>query len=282
MKRILITGKDSYIGNSFKEWVSQWPDKYHVDEVDTRDDVWKKFDFSGYDSILHVAGIAHNSSNPKLEDLYYKVNRDLTYEIAKKAKAEGLQHFVFMSSMIVYGTKNEVITKDTEPNPDNFYGDSKLQAEKKLLNLEEANFKVSIIRPPMVYGKGSKGNYPKLAKLAQLTPIFPDYDNKRSMIYIGNLTEFLRLIIEYRDKGFFHPQNEEYIKTSSLVQTISNIYQKKIWMTKIFNSLIKLGSNTPIIKKVFGDLIYDRSISHLEKYSYNQFDFNESIRNSIN
>lgn len=119
MRRILITGKNSYIGNSFKEWLAQWPEKYEVDEVETRDGIWREKSFEGYDSVLHVAGIAHNSSDPKLEDLYYQVNRDLTYEIAKKAKQEGVEHFVFMSSMIVYGTKNEVITKDTEPNPDN-------------------------------------------------------------------------------------------------------------------------------------------------------------------
>lgn len=281
MKRILITGKNSYIGNSFKEWLSQWPEEYQVDEVETRDDIWKETSFAGYDSILHVAGIAHNSSDPKLKDLYYRVNRDLTYEIAKKAKTEGVQQFVFMSSMIVYGTKNEVITKNTQPDPDNFYGDSKLQAEERLRTLEDKHFKVAYIRPPMVYGQGSKGNYPKLAKLAKTTPLFPDYENRRSMIYIGNLTEFLRLIVEYKEAGYFHPQNQEYVKTSEMVRTISQIHSKKIWLTKIFNPLIRLSLNISIVKKVFGNLVYDYSMSHFERYGYNNVSFKESITRSL-
>lgn len=278
MRRILITGKNSYIGNSFKEWLAQWPEKYEVDEVETRDGIWREKSFEGYDSVLHVAGIAHNSSDPKLEDLYYQVNRDLTYEIAKKAKQEGVEHFVFMSSMIVYGTKNEVITKDTEPNPDNFYGDSKLQAEKRLSTLEDDAFKVAVIRPPMVYGKGSKGNYPKLAKLAQIIPIFPDYENKRSMIYINNLTEFLRLVIEYKDAGYFHPQNQEYVKTSEMVSTISQIHDKKIWVTKLFNPIISTLLNISLINKVFGDLYYEKEVSDDFNKKYQIIDFKDSIR----
>lgn len=278
MKRILITGKDSYIGNSFKDWVGQWPDKYHVDEVDTRDGAWEAFDFSGYDSILHVAGIAHNSSDPKLEDLYYKVNRDLTYEIANKAKVEGVQHFVFMSSMIVYGTKNEMITKDTEPAPDNFYGDSKLQAEKKLQELEEENFKMAIIRPPMVYGKGSKGNYPKLAKFAKITPIFPDYDNKRSMIHVDNLCELLRLVIEYKENGAFHPQNKEYVRTSEMVKVISEVHGKRIRMTKKINILIQWLIKSSLMNKIFGNFYYNKELSVIYKDKYQVRNFKDSLR----
>lgn len=277
MKRILITGKDSYIGNSFKEWVGQWPEKYHVDEVETKDGVWKESSFAGYDSILHVAGIAHNSSDHKLEDLYYQVNRDLTYDIARKAKKEGVNHFVFMSSMIVYGTKNEIITKDTEPDPDNFYGYSKLQAEIKLATLEDNNFKVAIIRPPMVYGKGSKGNYPRLSKFAQSTPLFLDYDNKRSMIHIDNLCEFLRLVVKYHDGGFFHPQNKEYVKTSDLVNEIAQIHGKRILKVKIFNPVIKLFFRLNIVNKLFGNLYYEKNMSGYSKENYHVREFKKTI-----
>lgn len=281
MKKILITGKNSYIGNSFKKWLEQWPEDYQVDEVDTRNNIWREADFSQYDSILHVAGIAHNSSDPKLKELYYQVNTDLTYEVARKAKKEKVKQFVFMSSMIVYGSKNKVITKKTEPDPDNFYGDSKLQAEKKLSEIESESFKVAIIRPPMVYGKDSKGNYPKLAKFAKISPIFPDYDNKRSMIHIDNLCEFLRLIIKNQDQGIFHPQNKEYVKTSDMVKKISEVHNKKIVMTRIFNPIIKLVSDVSIINKVFGDSVYNYSINKLDKCEYNVKDFEESIKASI-
>lgn len=279
MKRILITGENSYIGRMFTKWVGQWPNKYHVDEISVRGDEWKKADFSSYDSVFHVAGIAHNSSDPKLEDLYYQVNRDLTIEVAKKAKEDGVKQFIFMSSIIVYGTKNEFIDENTKPNPDNFYGDSKLQAEKGILPLQDDNFHIAIIRPPMIYGKGSKGNYPLLSKFAQITPIFPDYDNKRSMLHIDNLTEFIRLIIDNEDEGTFHPQNKEYVKTSEMVKVISEVHGKKIIQTKIFNLIIKSMENINVVNKVFGNLAYDINLSDY-KYKFRVRNFEESVENT--
>lgn len=277
MKRILITGENSYIGGKFTEWVAQWPDKYQVDEISVRDDKWKQADFSSYDSVYHVAGIAHNSSDPKLEDLYYEVNRDLTIEVAKKVKKDGVPQFVFMSSIIVYGTKNEFIDADTKPNPDNFYGESKLQAEEGILPLQDEDFNIAIIRPPMIYGKGSKGNYPLLSKLAQMTPIFPDYDNERSMLHIDNLTEFIRLVIENNDRGIFYPQNTEYVKTSEMVKVISEVHGKRLFQTKIFNSLIRPLTSINLVNKVFGNLRYDMELSNY-KEDYRSCTLSESIQ----
>ena len=175
MKKILITGKNSYIGTSLEEWLLKNPGNYQVDAIDTKESKWQEMDFSFYDVVFHVAGIAHVSADPKMRELYYKVNRDLTIEVAKKAKAEGVKQFIFMSSIIVYGdgaNSESIITRSTVAMPSNFYGDSKLQAEEGIRPLESASFKIVILRPPMVYGKGSKGNYPKLAKLAQKTPFF--------------------------------------------------------------------------------------------------------------
>lgn len=261
MRKILITGKNSYIGNMFTQWVEQWSDDYQVDEISVHGDDWKQKDFSTYDTVFHVAGIAHVSSDPELEDKYFKVNRDLTVEVAKKAKANGVSQFVFMSSIIVYGTQNEFIDEHTKPNPDNFYGESKLQAEKGILPLQDEKFNVAIIRPPMIYGKGSKGNYPLLSKLAQTTPIFPDYDNQRSMLHIDNLTEFIRIIIDNNDVGKFYPQNEEYVKTSDMVRVISEVHNKEMFQTRLFNPIIRFLTKVNLVNKVFGNLTYDMKLS---------------------
>lgn len=261
MKRILITGKNSYIGNAFEDWISQWPDKYQITKLSVRDDRWRNEDWSQYDTVLHVAGIAHNSSNANMEDLYYQVNRDLTYDIAKKAKNDGIPHFINMSSIIVFGTKQEKINSLTKPNPDNFYGDSKLQGEKKIDNLVNDNFKVAHIRPPMVYGSNSKGNFPLLANLAVKVPFFPDFDNKRSMIFIKNLTELLRLVIDNNTHGFIHPQNPEYIKTIDLVEYIAKANNHRIYKVKIFNRLINQLKTMNLINKVFGNLYYDKDMN---------------------
>jgi len=200
-----------------------------------------------------------------MEDLYYKVNRDLTIEVARKSKSEGVKQFILLSSIIVYGENvdnNGVIDEHTIPQPSNFYGNSKLQAEKGIEPLRTSDFKIAIIRPPMIYGKDSKGNYPRLAKLAQKSPIFPNYPNKRSMLHIDNLSEFLRLMINNEENGLFFPQNKEYVKTSEMVRTIADVHGKKIWLTKLFNPLLSLMRNrVGTVNKVFGDLVYDHTLS---------------------
>lgn len=281
MKKVLVTGVNSYVGNRFAEWVKQYPDDYDVDRISVRDDKWKEIDLSIYETILHVAGIAHVSTDPNLEELYYKVNRDLTIELANQAKVAGVKQFIFMSSIIVYGdSKAEkiVIDRQTKPNPSNFYGRSKLEAEEGIRSLESNEFKVAIVRPPMIYGKDSKGNYPKLAKAARMLPVFPNIDNERSMLHIDNLSEFLRLIIKNRDDGLFFPQNSRYVKTSEMVKAIAEVHDKKIQLTKMFNPILKLMiSRVNIVNKVFGNLVYDQELStYREVYHINGL--SESIK----
>ena len=282
MIKILITGKGSYIGTHFKEYLlNNFKDKYEVDELDMIDGSWKDYDFSKYDVVYHVAGLAHSTPDESQRDFYYKINTDLAYETAKKAKEDGVKQFIFMSSIIVYGSgeigKPRVITKDTPLTPDNFYGDSKKQAEIKIKPLEDDNFKVCIIRPPMIYGKGSKGNYPLLAKFAKKTPIFPTLENKRSMLYLGNLLEFVRLMINNQESGIFLPQNEEYVSSKDLVKEIALLNNHKIIFTPIFNPLIKLFNKNTYINKVFGNLTIDKELSNY-KDNYNIYSFRESVK----
>lgn len=271
MKKILITGANSYIGTSFEKYMAQWPDQYQVDTVDMIDGTWREKDFSGYDCVYHVAGIAHSDSgkiSPERAKLYYVVNTDLTVETAKKAKAEGVKQFIFMSSAIVYGEsapigKTKVITKDTPVSPANSYGDSKVQAENGILPLNDDSFKVVILRPPMIYGPGSKGNYPVLSKLAQKLPFFPKVDNQRSMLYIDNLMEFVRLMVENEEQGIFWPQNAEYSNTTELVKLIAEAHGKKIIIVPGFTWVLKLLSHcTGLVNKAFGSLSYEQNISN--------------------
>lgn len=280
MKRVLITGESSYIGKMFTKWMSQWPDKYNIHAISVRGNKWKNIDFSNYDTVLHLAGIAHVSANPKFKELYYKVNRDLTIEVAKKAKSEGVNQFIFMSSIIVYGgipDTEKIIKSTTVPIPNNFYGESKLQAEEGLKLLESNQFKIAVIRPPMIYGKGSLGNYTRLSKLARLTPIFPNFENRRSMLHIDNLSELIKLLIESEKEGLYFPQNKEYVSTSNMVTTIAKIHNKKIWMTRIFNFFIMSLLRLSLVRKLFGDLIYDKKISRYKDLNYQIRLFEESI-----
>jgi len=280
MKKILITGLNSYVGTSLKTFLESYPNDYSVDTISLRNEFWKKVNFSKYDVVFHVAGIAHVSSDPNLEETYYQVNRDLTIETAKKAKLEGVKQFIFMSSIIVYGDScrdRKVIDQKTVPMPSNFYGNSKLQAEEGIKSLQNDSFKVVIIRPPMIYGKNSKGNYPKLAKIARISPFFPDITNQRSIIHIDNLNEFIRLMIKNEESGLFFPQNTEYVKTSELVKHIAEFHGKKIRLIKIVNPLINLIiPKVSLFSKVFGNLSYDKNLSNY-KENYRIRTLRESI-----
>ena len=285
MKKILITGADSYIGTSIERYLAQWPQQYQVDTVDMVDGSWSERSFAGYDTVFHVAGIAHSDTGNVSEErkaLYYKVNTDLTVETAKKAKAEGVGQFIFMSSAIVYGDsapigQQKVITADTPLAPANFYGDSKVQAEKGILPLNDDNFHVVVLRPPMIYGPGSKGNYPVLSKLAQKLPVFPKVANQRSMLYIGNLAEFVRLMIENREQGIFWPQNSEYSNTTVLVRLIANAQGKNILIVPGLGWALKLlGHATGLVNKAFGSLSYDMELSRYRE-DYRKYSLAESI-----
>ncbi len=285
MKKILITGANSYIGTSFEKYMKQWPEKYQIDTVDMIDGTWREKDFSEYDTVFHVAGIAHSDVGNVSEErkaLYYKVNTDLTVETAKKAKADGVKQFIFMSSAIVYGDsapigKPKVITKDTPVSPANFYGDSKVQAENGILPLNDEHFKVVVLRPPMIYGPNSKGNYPVLSKMAQKLPVFPKVKNQRSMLYIENLSEFVRLMIENEEQGIFWPQNAEYSNTTELVQMIAKAYGKKILVVPGFIWALKILSHvTGLVNKAFGNLSYDQNMSRYSR-EYCKVNLSKSI-----
>lgn len=270
MKRVLITGAGSYIGTKVEEWLKRSPELFEVDAVDTLNDNWKKADFSKYDVVYNVAGIAHVKAKKGEEPLYYAVNRDMVIEIAKTAKAAGVKHFIHMSSMIVYKEVKTLagkkITADTLPAPNGFYGDSKLQGEKGIRELESNFFKVCVLRPPMIYGPGCRGNFPKLVWLATKVPVFPAWHNKRSMLYIDNLCEFVKQVILHGTRDIVFPQNAEYGDTVEIIRYYAKKYGRKVWITKLFNPLIWMTGNfIRPVGKMFSDSTYDMKMS---KYDF--------------
>jgi nucleoside-diphosphate-sugar epimerase len=266
MKNVLITGAGSYIGTKVENWLNRYPEDFHVDAVDTINDNWKKVDFSLYDVVYNVAGIAHVKAANGEGPLYYAVNRDMVINIAKAAKAAGVKHFIHMSSMIVYKEvktlKGKQIHKNTVPAPNGFYGDSKLQGEIGVRALADETFKVCILRPPMIYGPGCKGNFPRLVWLAQKTPVFPAWHNQRSMLYIDNLCEFVKQVIQHEVDGIVFPQNSEYADTVEIIRYYAKNNGKKIWITKLFNPLIwLLGNYVRPLGKMFSNSTYDMDMS---------------------
>ena len=279
MKKVLITGANSYIGTSFEKYIAEnFSEEYQIDTIDMIDGAWREKSFAGYDSIFHVAGIAHQKETKENAHLYYDVNRDLAIEVAEKAKKDGVSQFVFLSSMSVYGMESGVITCETIPNPKSNYGRSKLMAEEKIAILDSSEFLICVLRPPMVYGKGCKGNFAKIKKLVEKSPIFPRVKNERSMIYIDNLSLFVHECIQNKFSGVFLPQNDEYVSTADLVEGISESMGKKIYFEPISGLAVKiLRKIHPTFKKAFGSLTYETT----EKHSFSFVSKKDSIRRSV-
>ncbi len=258
--RVLITGANSYIGDSFVSYVSN--ENYVVDTMDMISEDWKQADFSIYDVVLHVAAIVHKQEREYTDEECYKINTELAFDVAKKAKQSKVKQFVFLSTMSVYGVVNGVITKDTQLKPYNIYGRTKLKAEQLISTLDDDNFKVTMLRPPIVYGKGCKGNYVELANFAKKFPFFPNYKSQRSMIYIGNLCECIKKTIDNGLSGIYCVQDEDYVNTSQMVRLVAKANGKDIKMTKLFNPIITLciKLKIKIICKVFGTLVYSKDM----------------------
>ena len=225
--------------------------------------------------MYNVAGIAHVKAAAGEGPLYYAINRDMVIDIAKAAKEAGVKQFIHMSSMIVYKEvktlEGKQIHKDTVPMPNGFYGDSKLQGEKGIKNLDCPTFKVCILRPPMIYGPGCKGNFPRLAWLGVKVPVFPAWHNKRSMLFVDNLCEFVRQAILHECQGTYYPQNKEFADTVEIVRYFAEKYNHRIWITPIFNWVIALfGNHVRALGKMFSNSTYDMEMS--------QYDFDYHVR----
>ncbi|MEA5013569.1 MAG: NAD-dependent epimerase/dehydratase family protein [Candidatus Limiplasma sp.] len=277
MTKLLITGAGSYIGGAAAAyWLAATGQSART--VDVRGEAWKEISFQGYDALLHVAGIAHRRETEEEAGEYYAVNRDLAVAVAKKAKAEGVRQFIFLSSMSVYGITTGHITAQSAPSPNTHYGRSKLQAEEALLALAGEGFAVAVLRPPMVYGKGCRGNYPRLSALVRKAPFFPKVDNRRSMLYIDCLSAFVVRLADSGRGGLFFPQNREYVSTDDLVREIARAHGKSIWQPRGFGWLIRLlASRVGVLGKLFGSLTYDQAMSR-DFTEESQLDFAETIR----
>ena len=282
MKRVLITGAGSYVGTNVMQWLQKDPDNFYVEAVDTFGDNWKKADYTKFDVVYHVAGIAEEKKKKGMEELYYKVNTDLTIEIAKHAKAAGVKQFIFMSSMIVYKETQSlapnIVTPETQPAPNAVYGDSKLKAEYGLKQLESPFFRVCILRPPMIYGPNSKSNMLRLGALGTKLPIFPSWQNKRSMLYIDNLSEFVRQTILKGSSGTFYPQNREFGSTVEIIRFFAKKYNHKIWITSLLDPFVTIGSwFLAPVPKMFADSYYVPEMSKMD-FDYQLVSFEESLK----
>ena len=285
MKKVMLVGVGGYIGCKFTEYINKnYPD-WQIDAVDSMNRKWADADFTGYDAVYNVSGLAHANARQGTEEQYYAVNGQLPIDVAMKAKVEGVPMFVQMSSMVVYGDMSELgeeknIFENTVPEEPTIYGKSKMMAERGLMKLVDDSFQVAIMRPPLIYSEYARDNFPRLVNFAKKMPIFPKLQNQQSMVYVDNLCELIHLIIENNKGGIYYPQQECYIETSKIVKDIADAVGNKMWQTKIFNPFLKLFSKwdkLAFIHKAFGSITYDMSISNHFDGKYRVVSYEESI-----
>lgn len=257
-KKIVVTGANGFIGKRFIEYNKE---RFDITTLTVRDESYKTFDFTGFDCIVHLAGKAHDM-NCKDENEYFKINVEITKVLSIKAKADGVNHFIYISSVKVYGKEDRgLITEKSECIPEDAYGKSKLQAEQFLQTIQDENFKVAIVRPPMVYGAGVKGNMDKLIKLCQKKiPLpFGNIANLRSMVFVDNLIELLNTIVDQRAEGIFIPGDDKPISTDALIIMIKNVLGEKNNLISIPNFLRKVVKNLKpeLYKRLFGSFVID-------------------------
>lgn len=279
MKRILITGERGYIGTSLARCLEGRPEAYQVRRIGLRDGGWGAESFAGYDAVVHTAGIAHIRETAENAALYDRVNRDLTAAVARKAAESGVGQFVFLSSMSVYGLETGTILRETQPRPVSSYGRSKLEAEDLLHGLESGGFRVAVLRPPMVYGRGCKGNFQTMVELVRRSPVFPKVQNRRSMIDIDSLCEFIRRTVDEGRSGTFCPQNSRYMCTSEMAEDIAQALGKRIFFSGAAGLAARLGCRvSPLCRKAFGSLVYDADSFGGDLCGT---DIHESVRRSV-
>lgn len=285
MKKVIITGVNSYIGNCIRVSLEK-SSNYDVAMLSMRNDAWKQQESLSADTVIHCAGLVHQSEKDHSLEEYYRVNTELTAELARKAKADGVGLFVFISSISVYGTgssciKPICITKQTALNPKRKYSVSKLEAEHELLKLSDDKFRVSIIRAPFIYGAGCPGNYAGLRNFVLKYHFIPKLNNKYSTIYIENLVALIKGILDKKRDGVFTPQNLPVRCTWEMAHEIAVCHGKKVICTSIFNPAIKVASLfLKPLRSAFGSEYYEEKMSICPEIDYNIVPFEESIRKS--
>ncbi|MCT7487100.1 NAD-dependent epimerase/dehydratase family protein [Aliarcobacter cryaerophilus] len=282
MKRLLITGASGFVGSYF---INQYKEKYEIKTFSFLKDDFKSLDCSGVDVVFHLSALVHQMGGASSEE-YEKVNVTQTLELARKAKASGIKHFVFMSTVKVYGEETDsVYTESISCHPEDEYGKSKLKAELELQKLEDENFKVSIVRTPIVYGYGVKANIKSLVNLVNKIPVLPfgKIENRRSMVYIGNLCNLVDEIITQQKSGIFLASDDEPLSTSRLIESIAKNLDKKVYLVKIplFETILKVVKPS-FHKRLYGNLEVDNRITKEKLNLKNPYSVEDGIRFMIN
>ncbi|WP_418965060.1 glycosyltransferase, partial [Cetobacterium sp.] len=263
-KTLMITGATGFIGSNF---IKKYQSEYNIVPVCLIENKPEDLDYTEVDTILHLAAIVHQMKGAP-EEKYFEVNTELTKRLATVAKEKGVKHFAFYSTVAVWGTHgyfeyDKVITLKTPLNPVTPYAKSKYNAEEILNDLRDKKFKISIIRPPMVYGENCPGNMKRLEKLVDLLPVLPfgNDENKRTIVHIDKLLNETNQIIQNENEGIFIPRNDKDMSIKEILEYVFKEKNKKRILIKFPKVGIRLLHKIKprVIESLYGSLVLKKN-----------------------
>ena len=275
---ILLTGSNGFIGNYF---INNYKAKYNIKTFSFRNDSLSALSLDNINQVIHLSALVHQMGGASKEE-YERVNVTQTLDLATKAKQSGVKHFVFMSTVKVYGEETSgVYTENSKCEPQDEYGKSKLKAEIKLLKLEDTGFKVSIIRTPIVYGYGVKANIKNLVSLVKKVPVIPfgKIQNKRSMVYIGNLCHLIDEVIKQEQSSVFLASDDKAVSTTGLIKLIADSLVRNTLLIRIplFETILRLVKPS-FHKRLYGSLEIDNVLTKQKLNLINPYTVEEGIK----
>ncbi|WP_420552533.1 NAD-dependent epimerase/dehydratase family protein [Tenacibaculum aiptasiae] len=257
--KIIITGISGFVGNSLKNYLENLFEISGVSRKKSKnifsyEDLSEKL-FSEYNTVIHLAGKAHDLKSISNDKEYFTANTELTKELFDKFLESNCETFIFMSSVKAVADEVEVIlTEETQPNPITVYGKSKLAAEEYILGKKlPKNKRVYILRPCMIHGPNNKGNLNLLYSFVSKGIPYPfgRYENKRSFLSINNLCFIIEELIKNKDiiSGVYNIADDQPVSTKELVMNIGEAIDKKVLIFNtpkfIINLLGKIGNIIP-------------------------------------
>ena len=278
--RLLLTGATGFIGSSF---YSSYHNKFEVEAFSFQKDL-DTLAIHHIDTIVHLSALVHQMDGAS-EEAYNEVNVIKTLALAKKAKEAGVKQFIFMSSVKVYGEESDTPYSEITPcHPKDPYGESKLEAENGLFALQDDTFKISIIRTPVVYGEGVKANILKLIGLTDKYTYLPfgGITNRRSMVYVGNLTHLISEVIIQRKVGIFVASDNQPISTTELIILIAKALGKKevLFSSFLLKQLLKF-LKPALYQRLYKNLFIDNTSTQTKLHLKNPYTAQEGVEKMI-
>ena len=282
MKKLLLTGATGFVGSYFQK---KYITKYAIQKFSFLKDDFADLHVQGVDVIVHLSALVHQMGGASTQ-AYEDINVAQTLALARRAKEHGVSHFIFMSTVKVYGEESrEIYNEASACNPQDEYGKSKLKAERALEKLEDRNFKVSIVRTPIVYGYGVKANIKNLIALIDKVSILPfgSIENKRSLTYVGNVCALIDCIIQKRQSGVFLASDDKALSTTQLIESIAKIKKKSYYLFKLplFAKVLR-WVKPALYKRLFESLEVDNTQTKKVLGFENPYSIQEGIALMVN